>query len=108
MSQVKISEIKDAPEEGSGREINLTHPYTEIRYVLAIFCIDNKYHVLADECRVCGGSLGRVPDVRGIFAACGKEECLWNIKRGNCKFDRTLVANTYKVTVMEDGLYIQI
>ena len=108
MSKVKISEIEDAPAEGSGREINLTHPFTEIKYCLAIFCIEDKYYVLTDECRVCGGSLGRVPDVRGKFAACGKEECLWNIKRGNCKFDRSSVTTTYKVTVMEDGLYIEI
>ena len=108
MSTVKILEIEDIPEEGSGRQINLTHPWTETKYCLAIFRTDEKYYVLTDECRVCGGSLGRVPDVRGIFVACAKEECLWNIKRGTCKFDRSLVATTYRVTVMEDGLYIEI
>ena len=108
MSKVKISEIKDAPAEGSGRQLNLTHPFTEIKYCLAIFKFENKYYVLTDECRVCGGSLSRVPDVRGKFVACGKEECLWNIKRGNCKFDHSSVTTTYRVTVMEDGLYIEI
>ena len=108
MSKVKISEIKDAPEEGSGRRIDLTHPLTEMKYYLAIFRVEDKYYVLTDECRICGGSLGQVPDVRGKFAACGKEECLWNIKRGSCKFDHSSVTTTYRVNVMEDGLYIEI
>ena len=108
MSKVKILEIKDAPLEGSGKQINLTHPFTEIKYCLAIFCIEKKYYVLTDECRVCGGSLSQVPDLRGIFAACSKEECLWNVKRGICKFDHSSVTPTYKVSVIEDGLYIEI
>ena len=108
MSKVKISEIKDAPVEGAGGQIHLTHPLTEMKYCLAIFRIEDRYYVLTDECRVCGGSLGRVPDVRGMFAACGKEECLWNIKRGSSKFDRSSVTTTYRVTVMEEGLYIDI
>ena len=43
MSKVKISEIEDAPAEGSGRQINLTHPYTEMKYCLAIFHFEGKY-----------------------------------------------------------------
>ena len=108
MSKVKILESEGAPEEGSGRQINLTHPYTELKYCLAIFRVESKFYVLTDECKVCGGSLSRVPDVRGKFAACGKEECLWNIKRGNCKFDHSSVTTTYRVSVEDDGLYIQI
>ena len=108
MSKVKISEINDAPLEGSGKQINLTHPFTEKKYVLAIFQAEGKYYVLTDECRMCGGSLGQKPDLRGMFAACGKEECLWNIRRGSCKFDRSSVTPTYRVEVMEDGLYIEI
>jgi len=108
MSKVKISEINDAPSEGSGKQINLTHPLTEMKYVLAIFCVEEKYYAMTDECRMCGGSLGRLPDLRGIFAACSKEECLWNIRRGSCKFDRSSVTPTYRVSVMEDGLYIEI
>ena len=108
MSKVKISELKDAPSEGLGKQINLTHPFTEIKYCLAIFCVEGKYYVLTDECKICGGSLGRVSDLRGMFAACTKEECLWNVKRGSCKFDRSSVTPTYRVSTMEDGLYIEI
>ena len=108
MSKVKISEINDAPLEGSGKQINLTHPLTEMKYVLAIFYVDGKYYVLTDACRMCGGSLGRLPDLRGMFAACDQEQCLWNIRRGSCKFDRSSVTPTYRVAVMEDGLYIEI
>ena len=68
MSKVKISELKDAPSEGSGKQINLTHPLTETKYVLAMFCVEEKYYVMTDECRMCGGSLGRLPDLRGMFA----------------------------------------
>ena len=108
MSKVKISELKDAPSEGSGKQINLIHPFTETKYVLAMFCVGEKYYVLTDECRMCGGSLSRTPDIRGMFAACSNEECLWNIRRGSCKFDRSSVTTTYRVSVMEDGLYIEI
>jgi hypothetical protein len=108
MSKVKILETNDAPLDGTGKQINLTHPFTEKAYVLAIFCVEEKYYVLTDECRMCGGSLGLRPDIRGMFAACGKEECLWSIRRGSCKFDRSSVTPTYKVNVMDDGLYIEI
>ena len=108
MSQVKISEIEDAPIEGSGKRIPFEHPYTTIKYELALFQVEGKYHAITDLCTICGGSLGRVPDLRGIFAICSGQECLWNIKRGVCKFDHTSVMSTYKVTVREDGLYIDI
>ena len=108
MSKVKILEINDAPLEGSGKQINLTHPLTEMRYVLAIFCVEEKYYAMTDECRMCGGSLGRLPDLRGMFAACSRDQCLWNIRRGSCKFDRSSVTPTYRVSVIEDGLYIEI
>jgi nitrite reductase/ring-hydroxylating ferredoxin subunit len=108
MSKVKISEINDAPLAGSGKQINFTHPLTEMKYCLAMFHVEEKYYVITDECKVCGGSLGQHPDLRGMFAACGKEECLWNIRRGSCKFDRSSVIPTYRVSVMEDGLYIEI
>ncbi|KMP11052.1 hypothetical protein UZ36_05675 [Candidatus Nitromaritima sp. SCGC AAA799-C22] len=108
MSQVKISEIEDAPDEGTGKKILLKHPFTEIKYELALFQVEEKYYVITDECRICGGSLGQPVDLRGIFAACSNQECLWNVKRGYCKFDRSSVTPTYKVTVREDGLYIDI
>ena len=108
MSKVKISEIADAPANGLGKQIKFSHPYTELDYCLALFHVERKYYALTDECRVCGGSLGRVPNLQGMFATCDKEECLWNVKRGNCKFDHSTVTPTYRVTVMEDGLYIEI
>ncbi len=108
MSQVKILEIEDAPIDGSGKRIPFEHPYTTIKYELALFHVDGKYYVITDRCKICGGSLGRVPNLRGMFAICCGQECLWNIKRGVCKFDRTSVVPTYKVAVREDGLYVNI
>ena len=108
MSQVKISEIEDAPAEGSGKRITFEHPYTTIGYTLAVFQVEGKYYAITDDCRICGGSLGRVAVLRGMFAACSNQECLWNIKRGVCKFDHSSVMSTYKVIVEEDGLYISI
>lgn len=108
MSKVKISEIEDAPSDGFGKQIIFSHPYTEMGYCLALFRVEEKYYALVDECRICGGSLSRVSNLNGMFATCDKEECQVNIKRGSCKFDRTSVTPTYKVTVQEDGLFIEI
>ena len=37
MSKLKISELSDVPLEGTGKQINFKHQYTEIDYVLALF-----------------------------------------------------------------------
>ncbi|NIQ04051.1 MAG: hypothetical protein GWO19_28145 [Nitrospinaceae bacterium] len=107
MSYVKISEPAETPEEGRGKCIPLEHPLTGVKYVLALFQVDGKYFALTDQCSKCGGSLGRGA-LNGWFAFCSMNECAWNIKKGYCKFDRSTVLPTYKVTVEDDGLYIHI
>lgn len=107
MSLVKISELSDAPIAGTGKTILLEHPWTKIEYDLAVFNAEGKYYVLADKCLKCGGSLGR-GKLQGLFAVCTTQECLWSIKRGYCKFDRSSILPTYKVVEQEDGLFINI
>ena len=46
MSKVKILELSQAPEEGTGKQIYLEHPYTEIKYILAFFNVEGKYKKL--------------------------------------------------------------
>ena len=50
MSNVKILELDEAPEEGNGKQINLEHPYTEWKYVLAFFNVEGKFYCIADKC----------------------------------------------------------
>ena len=107
MSKLKLSELSDAPPEGSGKQIQFKHLYTEIDYVLALFQVEGKFYCLTDQCRCCGGSLGK-GFLRGFFAFCILEECGWNIKKGFCKFNHSDTTPRYKVAVDPDGLYIDI
>jgi nitrite reductase/ring-hydroxylating ferredoxin subunit len=107
MSKLKISDFSSAPPEGTGKQIHFKHLYTEMDYVLALFQVEGKFYCLTDQCRCCEGSLGK-GELKGMFAFCNKEECGWNIKKGNCKFNRSDITPTYKVAIEEDGLYIEI
>lgn len=107
MSLVKISDYSEAPEDASGKTIQLEHPYTKIKYGLALFKADGNYYVITDKCPKCAGSLGKGL-LRGKFAICSNQECLWNIQKGYCKFDHSAVLPTYKVQEKDDGLYIEI
>ncbi|MFQ5451434.1 MAG: Rieske (2Fe-2S) protein [Nitrospinaceae bacterium] len=107
MSLVKIADLPDAPEEGRGKTIHLEHPFTYLKYDIGLFQVEGRYYAITDECKKCGGSLGR-GRLMGLFAICRNQECAWNIKKGYCKFDRTTVLPTYRVNVQEDGLYINI
>ncbi len=107
MSLVKISELSDAPEEGVGKRISFEHPLTFYKYDIALFKTNGKFFAMTDQCRKCGASLGRGV-LKGKYAACANEECLWNLKTGICKFDRTMSTPVYKVTEQDDGIYINI
>jgi nitrite reductase/ring-hydroxylating ferredoxin subunit len=107
MSLVKISDYSEAPEDACGKTISLEHPYTLYKYELALFKAEGKFFAITDKCTKCAGSLGRGV-LRGKFAVCTNQECLWNIQKGYCKFDRSSVLPTYKVQEKEDGLYIEI
>jgi hypothetical protein len=43
-----------------------------------------------------------------MFALCAREDHAWNIKTGLFKFDRTQSIPTYRVTIKDEGLYIEI
>ncbi len=105
MSRLKISEMGDAPQEGTGKQIHFKHEYTQIEYDLALFQVEGKFYCITDLCLTCGGSLGKGA-LRGAF--CSNEECGWNIKKGFCKFNRSETTPRYKVVVDSDGLYIEI
>ena len=107
MSRLKISEISDAPPEGTGKQIHFKPDYTEYEYVLALFQGEGKFYCLTDQCRCCEGSLGKGV-LRGMFAFCNQDECGWNIKKGYCKFNHSDTTPRYKVAIDPDGLYIEI
>ena len=107
MSRLKISDICDAPPEGTGKQIQFEHDYTKIPYVLGLFQAEGKFYCITDQCRCCEGSLGKGV-LKGMFAFCNKDECGWNVRKGYCKFNRSDTTPTYKVAVEEDGLYIDI
>ena len=107
MSKLKVSDHSDAPMEGRGKQINFKHDYTEIDYVLALFQVEGKFYCMTDQCRCCSGSLG-LGVLEGMFAFCHKDACGWNIRKGYCKFNRSDITPTYKVSVEKDGLFIEI
>ena len=107
MSKLKISELSDVPPEGTGKQINFKHQYTEIDYVLGLFQVKGIFYCITDQCRCCEGSLGKGV-LRGMFAFCNKDECGWNIKKGYCKFNHSDTTPRYKVAIDPDGLYIEI
>lgn len=107
MSRQKISEISDAPPEGTGVQIHFEHGYTHIKYDLGLFQVEGKFYCITDQCRCCEGSLGK-GTLKGMFTFCSKDECGWNIRKGYCKFNRSDTTPTYKVAIGEDGLYIDI
>ena len=107
MSKLKISEFSDAPPEGTGKQIHFKHDYTEINYVLALFQVEGKFYCITDQCRCCSGSLG-LGVLEGMFVFCHKDACGWNIRKGYCKFNRSDITPTYKVSVEEGSLYIEI
>ena len=65
MSNVKILELDEIPKEGTGKQINLEHPYTEWKYVLAFFNVEGKFYCISDKCKSCEGSLSK-----GVLKAC--------------------------------------
>lgn len=107
MSYVKLSEITDGPQDGEGVRIHLEHPFTMIKYDIGLFQLDGKIYAITDKCKKCGGSLAR-GTIRGRFAFCNNQECGWNLKSGVCKFDRSSSLPTYKVSVQEDGYFINL
>ncbi len=107
MSNVKILELDEAPEEGMGTQIHLDHPYTEWKYVLAFFNVEGKFYCIGDKCKSCEGSLAKGV-LKGMFIFCSREECAWNIRKGYCKWNHSDTTPIYKVATKDDGFYIEI
>ena len=59
MSEVKVLEMSEAPEENSGKVVEFVHPYTSFPYVLGVFHVKDRYFAITDDCKACGNSLGK-------------------------------------------------
>ena len=107
MSDVKVINLSEAPGEGQGKYVELTHPLTDYVYQLALFFYNDRYFVITDVCKECGASLagGQIKDK---FAICSGHEHPWNFKTGLLKYDRTNSTPVYRVHVRDDGIYIEI
>jgi len=107
MSEVRILDLADAPEEGRGKRVEFDHPYTQIHYALGVFFAKGRYWALTDQCKKCDSSLAR-GIVDAMYALCALEKHAWHIKTGLFKFDRSQSTPTYRITVKDEGLYIEI
>ncbi len=107
MSEVRILDLADAPEEGTGKQVTFNHPFTDILYSLGVYFAKDRYWAITDNCKKCDASLGQ-GTMNGMYALCAWEKHAWHIKTGLYKFDRTQSMSTYRITVKDDGLYIEI
>ena len=107
MSEVRILNLADAPEEGEGKRVEFEHPFTDFPYALGVYFAKGRYLAIADNCKRCESSLAE-GKVNGMYALCAREQHAWHVKTGLSKFDRTQSIPTYRVTVKDEGLYIDI
>ena len=107
MSEIRLLNLAEAPEEGQGKRVVFDHPYTEIPYALGVYFAKGRYFVITDTCKKCNSSLAQ-GKVNGMYVLCAREQHAWQIKTGLFKFDRTQSIPTYRVTVKDEGLYIEI
>ena len=105
MAEVKIANLDEVPEEGTGKVVEFEHPLTGYEYSIALFQVKNKFHALKNECKRCSGHLGN-GQLNGYYISCPRDDTPWNIKNGLCKFDKTLSMPSYKVQKKDDGLVI--
>jgi nitrite reductase/ring-hydroxylating ferredoxin subunit len=107
MSEVRILDLADAPEEGQSKQVEFEHPVTDKIYTLGLYFAKGRYLAIIDLCKKCDSSLAE-GKLNGMFAYCAREDHPWHIKTGLFKFDRTQSIPTYRVTVKDEGLYIEI
>jgi nitrite reductase/ring-hydroxylating ferredoxin subunit len=107
MSEVHILDLNDAPVEGESKQVQFEHPVTDIIYTLGVYFAKGRYLAIIDLCKKCNSSLAQ-GKLNGMYASCAREDHPWHIKTGLFKFDRTLSIPTYRVTVKDEGLYIEI
>jgi len=72
MSEVKILEMSEVPPENEGKLVRFDHPFTTYPYSLGIFHVKGRYFAITDECRACGGSLGK-GKLNGMYVSCNME-----------------------------------
>lgn len=107
MSEVRILDLADAPVEGESKQVQFEHPVTGIIYTLGMYFAKGRYLAIIDLCKKCNASLTQ-GKLNGMYALCAREEHAWHIKTGLFKFDRTQSIPTYRVTIKDEGLYIEI
>ena len=107
MSEVRILDLADAPVEGVSKQIQFEHPVTDKLYTLGLYFAKGRYLAIIDLCKKCESSLAE-GKLNGMYALCAREDHAWHIKTGLYKFDRTQSIPTYRVTVKDEGLYIEI
>jgi nitrite reductase/ring-hydroxylating ferredoxin subunit len=107
MSEVRILDLADAPVEGVSKQVQFEHPVTDKIYTLGLYFAKGRYLAIIDLCKKCESSLAQ-GKLNGMYAFCAREQHAWHIKTGLFKFDRTQSIPTYRVTVKDEGLYIEI
>lgn len=107
MSEVRILDLADAPKEGESKQVEFEHPLTDKIYTLGVYFAKGRYLVIIDLCKKCNSSLAN-GKLNGMYAMCAREDHPWHIKTGLFKFDRTQSIPTYRVTLKDEGLYIEI
>jgi nitrite reductase/ring-hydroxylating ferredoxin subunit len=107
MSEVRILDLADAPVEGQSKQVEFEHPVTDKVYTLGLYFAKGRYLAIIDLCKKCESSLAE-GKLAGMYAFCAREDHPWHIKTGLFKFDRTQSIPTYRVTVKDEGLYIEI
>jgi nitrite reductase/ring-hydroxylating ferredoxin subunit len=107
MSEVRILDLSDAPVEGECKQVQFEHPVTDTMYTLGVYFAKGRHLAIIDLCKKCESSLTE-GKLNGMYALCAREQHAWHIKTGLFKFDRTQSIPTYRVTIKDEGLYIEI
>jgi nitrite reductase/ring-hydroxylating ferredoxin subunit len=107
MSEVRILDLAAAPVEGEYKQVKFEHPVTEMIYTLGVYFAKGRHLAIIDLCKKCNSSLAE-GKLDGMYALCAREQHAWHIKTGLFKFDRTQSIPTYRVTIKDEGLYIEI
>ncbi len=107
MSQVKLIDVAEAPPEGGKMRVHLQHPVTFFEYEIGLFHVKGRYFAILDECKSCGTSLAKGA-LKGLVAYCTGEEHTWNVKTGVCQYDRSQSTPTYRITLQDDAIFLEI
>ena len=107
MAEIELATLDDAPEEGTGKIIDIEHPITAYDFHLALFQVKAKFYAVDNACGRCSGKLGQ-GKLNGMYIICPQDDTPWNIKNGLCRFDRNRSIPSYKVRLENGTLYTNI